>query len=59
MGTMMHETEIELLTAFIDHLKEKGVRSFKGEVPVGDGDGVDIEVVFERDGKQQPKPDEY
>lgn len=41
---------LQQLADFIDHLKNKGVRSFKGEVPAPGG-SYEIDIVFDRDTK--------
>jgi hypothetical protein len=52
----MEMTPIEQLAAFVDTLKAKGVKSYRGEVPIERHDGhlpaaIDrfpIDIVFER-----------
>lgn len=41
--------DLQQLADFIDHLKKKGVRSFKGVVPLGLDNDVEIDIVFDRD----------
>jgi len=60
----MDLTVTEQLAAFIDTLKQKGVRSYKGEVPVQWKDGpvtsadrFPIEIVFDRPARHSPETD--
>lgn len=39
---------LQQLADFIDHLKKKGLRSFKGEVPTSSG-RLNVDLTFDRD----------
>jgi hypothetical protein len=48
----------EALAKLVTHLREKGVRSFKGILPYTDGVHWELDLVFERGSDPRRKDDE-